>query len=156
MLEQEGLYLASKNASIEVEEVYQEEVHHLLDEQPFVFFCNSRIKVLASAAGNFFAKRKRLKASRFLPPLPKALENNFKEEHPPRPCSECKTSHCRESNQTNEMGERHLWSFVAQTNSWVTVSRLIKCYFVLTNWACVKASGFVCVAESLHSLMVTA
>lgn len=107
MLEQEGLYLAPEKASAKVEEVFQEEAHHLLEEQPFALFCSSRGKVLASAAGNFFAKRRRLKTSRFLPPLPKALENNFKEEHPP-PCTESKTSLCRESNQTNEMGERHL------------------------------------------------
>lgn len=79
MLEQEGLYLAPEKASVKVEEVYQEEVHHLLEEQPFALFCSLRGKVLASAAGNLFAKRRRLKA----PPVPKALENNFKEEHPP-------------------------------------------------------------------------
>lgn len=82
VLEQKGLYLAPGKASIKVEEVYQEEVHHLLEEQPFALFCSFWGKVLASAAGNFFAKRK-LKTSPFLPPLPKALENNFKEEHPP-------------------------------------------------------------------------
>lgn len=49
----------------------------------FCTFLQFQGKVLASAAGNIFAKKRRLKTSRFLPPLPKALENNFKEEHPP-------------------------------------------------------------------------
>lgn len=50
MLEQEGLYLAPEKASIKLEEVYQEEVHHLLEEQPLHSSASSRGKVLDSAA----------------------------------------------------------------------------------------------------------
>lgn len=84
VLEQEGLELASTKAIIKEEKVYQQEVQHLLEEQPSARFQSSQGKALASVAGNFIAKRRRQKASHFLPALPKALANNFK-EGPPSP-----------------------------------------------------------------------
>lgn len=84
VLEQEGLYLASKKASIKVEKVYQEDIQHRLEEQPFALFCSSQRKALASAAGNFIAKRRRYRKQHASYQLcQKHLKTTSKKDTPP-------------------------------------------------------------------------